>query len=378
MKEVVNKPYFLPMMVMLLVCFGVVGFQVTYSSEVPGLIYMSLKPLCLIVLFVFMYLFFCWLFISLFNFNEVQWKKVDYAWLALASLALISESQHVRTDWYKSDRIVAVSSGNMIRAGVRSDIDDMVGPAKCAPFPATNRPVESMGELERACVHFSKILTRKNDELTDLALYIFSENIPDAKRELSGRVWQDWLNRLEVSYKALWESQDEARNIGLLLKETPVERAYRWFLPVLLVFALALRAAKVNGEILLKSPRKELWLILNRGLELQGAESMDKLRIVRCLDLWRQARRPVVHVKCHLNSFSEKYGSSIYVKPGFFENEFAIADFCDFEGSRFAKWVDTQPVDTIYVLGEGEGPFLVNLMHWGARSKVKILPRCPV
>ena len=102
MKNDLNKPYFTPMVFWLaLICvlLLVYGFG---PAEVPELIYLSLEPVCLLLAFVFMYYFFCWSLISVFRLGEIGWKRVDYAWLLLASLALISATQAVRCLLYTS------------------------------------------------------------------------------------------------------------------------------------------------------------------------------------------------------------------------------------------------------------------------------------
>lgn len=66
MKKSLNKPYFAPMAVWLCVVAVLLALHGFADVEVPQLIYFSLAPVYLLVLFIFLYYFFCWSFISVF------------------------------------------------------------------------------------------------------------------------------------------------------------------------------------------------------------------------------------------------------------------------------------------------------------------------
>ena len=84
MKKKTNKAYLARMLIALYVCLFFVVLYYLGGIEAPGLIYLSLEPLCLVALFAFIYYLFCWLFVACRPRDEVWWKRVDYVRLLFA------------------------------------------------------------------------------------------------------------------------------------------------------------------------------------------------------------------------------------------------------------------------------------------------------
>ena len=168
MKNDLNKPYFTPMVFWLaLICvlLLVYGFG---PAEVPELIYLSLEPVCLLLAFVFMYYFFCWSLISVFRLGEIGWKRVDYAWLLLASLALISATQAVRVDWFQTDYQLAQQAQAGLQRRVATEIEDMLGVEHCKAAIARYEPQDA-AQVSSLCERFAALERTADGRLSALA-----------------------------------------------------------------------------------------------------------------------------------------------------------------------------------------------------------------
>jgi len=270
MKNDLNKPYFAPMVFWLaLIC--VLALMYGFGpAEVPQLIYLSLEPVCLLVAFAFMYYFFCWSFISVWRLGEIGWKRVDYGWLLLASLALISATQAVRVDWFQTDYQLAQQAQAGLQRRVATEIDDMLGGEHCKAAVERYEPQDA-AQVMSLCERFAALERTADGRLSALAVIKVQQALGDIRGEYTAPPISQWLQSLSESIKELEQQRAEVHRLNGLVAVSDTEKLYSYFVPLLLVIALALRASKVTGEVLLKAPRRrKLWLIVNRRVVIDG------------------------------------------------------------------------------------------------------------
>lgn len=376
MKKDLNKPYFAPMALWLGVLVVLLSLHGFTSAEVPQLIYFSLAPVYLLVLFAFLYYFFCWSLISVFRLGEIGWKRVDYGWLLLASLALISETQGVRTEWFQSDYRLAESHEAATQRRLKAEIDDLVGPDHCR-VAATVHEADA-GQVNELCQRFSSLERTAQGQLTALSVGTVVQALDELRARYSAPPVLAWLDRLDETLGEQRKARGEVFRLYQLTRATNTETVYRYFVPVLLVFALALRASKVTGEVLLKAPRKrKVWMIVNRRMVIDGLGFVRgaRSRFDEALRNWRVARWGVVHLECPFLPEVSAQDTRVAVAPGFYENEFRLASVGAFEQCGFVEWAATQSIETLYLVGETDLGLIERVRRWGEAAKVEVLVR---
>ncbi|OLF54918.1 hypothetical protein [Pseudomonas chlororaphis] len=377
MKKSLNKPYFAPMVSWLCV-FAVLLFVHGFANvEVPQLIYLSLTPACLLVLFLFLYYFFCWSLISVFRLGEIGWKRVDYGWLLLASLALIGETQSVRTEWFQSDYRLAESHEAATQRRIKAEIDDLLGPEQCRAA-ATAYGAADGGQLKQLCQRFAALERTADGKLTVLSVGTVIQALDELRAGYSAPPVLAWLDQLGKTLGDLAQARKEVHRLYQLTRASNAETVYRYFVPVLLVFALALRASKVTGEVLLKAPRKrKMWLIVNRRMVIDGLGFVRgaRSRFDEALRNWRVAKWGVVHLECPFLPEVSAQDTRVAVTPGFYENEFRLASVDAFEQCGFVQWAASQSIETLYLVGETDLALIERVRQWGETAKVEVLVR---
>ncbi|PYY78787.1 hypothetical protein DNK59_28540 [Pseudomonas sp. TKO26] len=377
MKNDLNKPYFAPMVFWLaLICVLalVYGFG---PAEVPELIYLSLEPACLLVAFAFMYYFFCWSFISVWRLGEIGWKRVDYGWLLLASLALISATQAVRVDWFQSDYQLAQQAQAALQRRLATEIDDMLGGEHCKAAAERYEPQDA-AQVMSLCERFAALERGPDGRLSALAVIKVQQALGDIRGEYTAPPISQWLQGLSGSIKELEQQRAEVHRLNGLVAVSDTEKLYSYFVPLLLVIALALRASKVTGEVLLKAPRRrKLWLIVNRRVIIDGLGFARgaRARLDEALGNWRVARWGVVHLGCDFIGAPGPQDTPIPVSPGFYENEFRLETLAGFDGSEFVQWAATQTIDILYLVGETDQGLIERLRRWGEALNIEVLVR---
>lgn len=377
MKKSLNKPYFAPMAVWLCVVAVLLALYGFADVEVPQLIYLSLAPVYLLVLFIFLYYFFCWSFISVFPLGEIGWKRVDYGWLLLASLALISETQSVRTEWFQSDYRLAESHQASTRQRIKTEIDDLVGQEHCRTA-STLYSAPDAAQVNELCQRFAPLGRTPEGRLSDLAVGKVYGALEEVRAGYSAEPVVIWLDRLKESFGDLEKDRNEVHRLYKLTRATNAETVYRYFVPVLLVFALALRASKVTGEVLLKAPRKcKVWMIINRRMVIDGLGFVRgaRSRFDEALRNWRVAKWDVVHLACPFLPEVSAQDTRVAVAPGFYENEFQLASVSAFEQCGFVEWAARQSIETLYLVGETDLALIERVRQWGETAKVEVLVR---
>ncbi|QQZ43696.1 hypothetical protein IF690_09180 [Pseudomonas sp. SK3(2021)] len=377
MKKSLNKPYFAPMAFWLCVVVVLLALHGFADVEVPQLIYFSLAPVYLLVLFIFLYYFFCWSFISVLPLGEVGWKRVDYGWLLLASLALISETQNVRTEWFQSDYRLAESHEAATQRRLKAEIDDLLGPDHCRAAAAVHSATDA-AQVNELCQRFASLERTAQGRLTALSAGTVVQALDEIRARYSAPPVLAWLGRLDETLGEQRKARNEVSRLYQLTRATNAETVYRYFVPVLLVIALALRASKVTGEVLLKAPRKrKVWMIINRRMVIDGLGFVRgaRSRFDEALRNWRVAKWDVVHLACPFLPEVSTQDTRVAVAPGFYENEFQLASVSTFEQCGFVEWAARQSIETLYLVGETDLALIERVRQWGETAKVEVLVR---
>lgn len=377
MKKDLNKPYVAPMVFWLAVVCVLLLLYGLGPADVPELIYLSLAPVYLLVAFAFMYNFFCWSLISVFRLGEVGWKKVDYGWLLLAALALISATQAVRVDWFQSDYQLAQSARDAAQRRVLAEIDDMLGSAHCKAALELHEPQDA-AQVISLCERFGTLERSADGRLSALAVIKVQQALGDLRGEYSAPLVQQWLQRLGDTFGELEHQRAEVHRLHGLTEASQTERLYGYCAPLLLVIALALRASKVTGEVLLKAPRRrKLWLIVNRRVVIDGLGFVRgaRARLDEALRNWRVAQWGVVHLSCPFIAGASPQDTPVPVIPGFYENEFQLASLGEFDSSEFVQWAAIQTIDVLYLVGETDLSLIDRLRRWGEAANIEVLVR---
>ncbi len=377
MKKSLNKPYFLPMAAFMALIMALLLAYGLGPTQVPEVIYLSLEPASLLLAFGFMYYFFCWSFISVFPLGDVGWKKVDYGWLALASLALISATQTVRVDWFQSDYQLARQAEAGAQRRVATELDDMLGTAHCKAALDLHDPRDA-AQVASLCERFGALERTADGRPSVLAVSKVQQALDDLRGEYSAPAVMQWLERLGQSFAELRYQRGEVHRLQGLVQATDTERVYSYFVPLLLVVALALRASKITGEVLLKVPRRrKLWLIVNRRVVIDGLGFARgaRARLDEALGNWRVAGWGVVHLACDFIAPAGPQDTPVAVAPGFYENEFRLETLAAFDGSEFVQWAATQTIDILYLVGETDQGLIERLRRWGEALNIEVLVR---
>lgn len=377
MKKDLNKPYFAPMFFWLVVIGVLLLVYGMGPAEVPELIYLSVQPLSLLVVFAFFYYLCCWTLISVFPLGEVGWKKVDYLWLALASMALVSATQVVRVDWFQTDFHLAQSAESGLQRRVMADIDDLLAPEQCKSAPQRLEPQDA-AQVASLCERFATLPRMADGRLSTLGVAQVEQALESLQGEYSSPLVSQWLERIGTDFSEQKRQREEVRRLHQLTQASQAEKTYSYCSPLLLVIALALRAAKVTGEVLLKAPRRrKLWLIVNRRVVLdgQGFARGARARLDEALRNWRVAQWGVVHLACDFIAPASPQDTQVPVGAGFYENEFHLTNLAEFDSSEFVEWTASQSIDLVYLVGETDAGLIERVRRWGQERNVEVLIR---
>lgn len=373
MKIKPNKLYLARLQLCLYVCLCFVVLYYCHNTDIPGLIYLLLTPFFLVALYGFIYYLFCWLFIAYRPRDETWWKRIDYVWLFFASLALIGQTQSVREMWFQSPYEMAQASKAGIDKSLRAEINDMLDPAQCATATSRYEAADAL-QVASLCQRYADVAR----PLSDVALVNLLQELPALGSEYSAEPIQRWLAGLQETLKERELRRTEVVKYQNLIRETEFEELFRYFAPLLVVIALALRASKVSGELYLKAPKqRKFWLIINQRVVVDslGFSDVAHKRFAQALGSWRKAEWGVVHMACDFIAQSSQRGSNEPVLPGRFESEFQLASVEEFETSGFVQWAAGQSMELLYLVGETDPELIRRLRQWGEATNTEVLVR---
>lgn len=189
------------------------------------------------------------------NLSKKSWKKVDYIWLAFATVGLLGASSVVRNYIVRQELSYSEERIELLYKTFRSvlELNARDNGYVCRVFvktkfsPSEPEFSEINNEFQRAC----DWLKKKNAS--------FDSKVPNAASEPSAWVTidpavenvslQEVMNGLSDQYSYYNDAVKTHRQLLSEMKPTEIEIWFSLIGPWLLAFALALRIAKVSGEL---------------------------------------------------------------------------------------------------------------------------------
>lgn len=211
---------------------------------------------------------FYWVFCALFVYSlpvlrsrlsDIGWKKVDYVWLAAAVAGLALQSEQVRTAWFTSDYESYKLDVSSAEFDVKRYARDLTNGYFCNGLDSNSRSADSAEveaeEFRRACAQFEvfKIRDMSVPLYYDMKFATAAEHAYEIIPLYESAEIKKRLNRLNNAYKRYDELLDGLNESRRKTEPFEFEVVLHWFSPLLLALALALRFAKVTGEIRLKN-----------------------------------------------------------------------------------------------------------------------------
>lgn len=222
--------------------------------EIPSLIKFSSDPTWVFLLFVIFLVFFHVWLVFLKPIGNIGWKVVDYIWLGVAVLGLIGQSAQVRQHWYASTNELLHYKIEATREELKRSADFSIGPAICRTFIRTESSPSNLDQIQSeynfACTEFTEIT--KQVRLADKSHYGGFLNLLDTSKfrsKLTNPILIDTLENLVKAHQEFMNACAEERHAKYNMQSTSAEFALIVLSPYLFMFALALRIAKVSGEI---------------------------------------------------------------------------------------------------------------------------------
>jgi hypothetical protein len=229
-----------------------------WYNDLPFPLRIASNPWRLIIAFVIFLIVFDLVLVRLLRLNKIAWKRIDYIWLIIAALGLLSTATESR-------RLLAVNEIEVVKFRAASEykfLQSEIRSAKnwiCSPFHRTEYSPpdydEIVQEFSKACDYYDSLLVNLSSEPpTNFGRFDLPKNIqrPNVKNDSL----RDSFIRLDSYIERYNQFSTEHANLIKLNDKTEFERGLTLLGPLLLAFALALRITKVTGEIKLERQTK--------------------------------------------------------------------------------------------------------------------------
>lgn len=208
----------------------------------------------ILLFFLFFLVLFYFLFIKWFPLSKINWKRVDYIWLSLATIGIMSlvSEQRIQTAkyWVELDKNYTLAP---LRAIDETFLSESTQSYICRKGIRTEFSPENFDEIEKLselhCEWFKKARVlldsklKENDlpniQIEDLPIVTFYE-APDIDNVNEIKKFINDYNELKKEYKTLQN----------LTEKSEFERILFYLAPFILLIGLALRITKVTAEII--------------------------------------------------------------------------------------------------------------------------------
>ncbi|MGE1173332.1 hypothetical protein [Pseudomonas sp. BW7P1] len=208
-----------------------------------------------------LFICFCWLFVWQSRllpsrFNDIHWKRVDYAWIIAGSLGLVFQFIQVGLDSKLSNLRVEETFGQLSAQSLNIAADELSDATICLPVSTEeDLAKESARQLAGACNLFQKIrpANRVNTEVDINIFRNYDSVFPEAEKFTNPLI----VERMKRFKQAYADYKEQKGSIDSTKYAAKVYERYLKFLQYLaiplLAGAVALRLTKVKGEIRLKT-----------------------------------------------------------------------------------------------------------------------------
>lgn len=245
------------------------------------------------------YILFCWLFVSgnctyLRRLDDIGWKKVDYVWITIGSMGLILQFSQIGLDSKMASLSMEENFGRLDAQNLNIAASELSGSSICLQASPANNDENSnnlVAELADACKKFQIIRPAKpRSAVVDPNIFMHFEIVNMNAEKIKNKVLAAKVKNFKQAFA---EYENQAQSIQDIRNITNTYKNYLLFFKVfstlLLIAAIALRLAKVTGEIRLKThpvgskvsepkPKNELKEKLESQVTLlQAAKPDDKI-----------------------------------------------------------------------------------------------------
>jgi len=224
----------------------------------PSLLKIGSDPVWLFVLFGLFLLLFHLLLVYWKPIGNVGWKRVDYIWLGVAVIGLVGQSAQVRQHWYATEYEISHYKVESALKELKQRANFSIGPAICRTFVKTEYSPKNFEQIQAeynfACAEFGRLTReiRSAGESRDVG-FLDLLDTSQTRNKLTDSILTDTLTNLESAHSEFINTLKERADAKYKTKTTSGEFVLIIFSPFLFMFALALRIAKVTGEIRLST-----------------------------------------------------------------------------------------------------------------------------
>lgn len=185
------------------------------------------------------------------NLSKRAWKKVDYIWLGVAALGLLSLASDVRIsiakNWSEIESSRAISSLERLRYFYSTPDNTHF----CMQFVKSALTPDDVHERQKQhdlrCAWFKDVANILKELEPEKLPEISMDKLPIPT--FDDEYLLETVNNIEKHVNWYNEDRRQAIETASLLSKTNLEKNLFYFSPFLLCLALALRIAKVTGEL---------------------------------------------------------------------------------------------------------------------------------
>lgn len=192
--------------------------------------------------------------------GKIGWKYVDYIWLVMALLGLLSAASDARrliaTNLLERQKILTASTYENLRRQIQFG----AGPSFCRQFIRSQYSPpnldETQIEFDRVCEYYKGLLATMPARPLEKFERI---ELPSAVKRpaVTDKMLLDVFYATEAYIQHYNENQKALEELTALQQRSGLEVDVAMFAPVLIAAALALRITKVTGEVLLEKQTKK-------------------------------------------------------------------------------------------------------------------------
>ena len=191
------------------------------------------------------------LLVRVFPLGKIGWKRVDYVWLAVAVIGLLSTSSDacrlIAENRYENQILYTALSYDAFHREVESG----TGIAICREFNRTEFSPPNLDAIQKeynaVCNYYKDLIQHVPQKLNDGKRVQFPTSLvrPDVTDKMLVRDFE----RLQQSFDEYEKDQTVQEGLATAKTKSDLERSATIIGPLLLTFALAFRVVKVIGEV---------------------------------------------------------------------------------------------------------------------------------
>jgi hypothetical protein len=225
------------------------------KQNLPFITYLSSNFWVLLGVFVFFLVVLDLILVRWLKLGKAAWKRVDYIWLAVAALGLLSTSSEARrllaTNLLENQKVFTAASYSHFRYLAEFG----TGPVICRQFTQTQYSPENLDEMQReydlACEYYKSLVAALPTTVPEKFDRV---EMPSNLKRLSftDKILVEDFRRLDRAFGDYAQAQKELEELVASQSRSNLEMSAAILGPLLLAFALALRITKVTGEIKLE------------------------------------------------------------------------------------------------------------------------------